>query len=404
MNKSISCDIFCTVIDNFGDIGVCWRLARQLVHEHQLSVRLWVDDLYSFSRINPDIAQDQSLQHSNGVEIRRWLLSEDSLFAFVEPAQLVIEAYACELPKSYVAKMAMQVCKPVWINMEYLSAEDWVAGCHCLPSPHPSLPLVKYFFFQGFTQETGGLLLERDLLARRDAFQKELNCQSVFWKTLGLPMRKPDEIRISMFCYENIVLPELFSTWAQSHTPVLCLVPEGRILSQVAVFFRRESIATGDVLQQGKLQVYVIPFVAQERYDELLWACDINFVRGEDSFVRAQWAGKPFVWHIYPQKDNVHYKKLSAFMKLYCAELQGEATQALQCLWERWNGKSHRGEETQAISIHTWSVYFSFMEAFQQHAREWSMQLSGNNFVLNLLNFVRKIDKMQNLGCKSDLR
>ena len=147
MNKPISCDIFCTVIDNFGDVGVCWRLAKQLVREHGISVRLWVDDLSSFGRIFPEVDQYQSIQHCNNVEIRHWnpSVGGDSL-SNVEPAQLVVEAYACELPKSYVAAMVVQENKPIWINLEYLSAEDWVEGCHCLPSPHPTLPLVKYFF------------------------------------------------------------------------------------------------------------------------------------------------------------------------------------------------------------------------------------------------------------------
>ena len=48
---SLSWDIFCTVVDNYGDIGVCWRLARQLAAEHGFAVRLWVDDLASFARL-----------------------------------------------------------------------------------------------------------------------------------------------------------------------------------------------------------------------------------------------------------------------------------------------------------------------------------------------------------------
>ena len=394
MNKPISCDIFCTVIDNFGDVGVCWRLAKQLVREHGISVRLWVDDLSSFGRIFPEVDQYQSIQHCNNVEIRHWSLfvGGDS-FPNVEPAQLVVEAYACELPQSYVAAMVALENKPIWINLEYLSAEDWVEGCHCLPSPHPTLPLVKYFFFPGFTPQTGGLLIERDLLARRDAFQSEWHSQAVFWETMGIPLPKPDEIRVSMFCYENLALSKLFSIWAQGNIPVVCLVPADRILPQVAAFFGRKGIGAGDVLQQKNLEVHVMPFIEQEKYDELLWACDINFVRGEDSFVRAQWAGKPFVWHTYRQIDDVHYKKLSAFMKLYCTGLQPEASQALYSLWEGWNmGKSG----SPAISTNIWNVYVSYTGLLQQHARAWSQHLSKNNLVLNLLNFIKKIDKMKN--------
>ena len=169
MNKSIGCDIFCTVVDNYGDIGVSWRLARQLAHEHGLVVRLWVDDLGSFARLCPEVDVALAQQMCGGIEVRHWTDS----FPQAEPARLVIEAFACGLPQRYVAAMAAQAHQPVWVNLEHLSAEEWVAGCHGLPSPHPTLPLVKYFFFPGFTPDTGGLLLEGELMARRDGFQRD---------------------------------------------------------------------------------------------------------------------------------------------------------------------------------------------------------------------------------------
>lgn len=405
MNKPITCDIFCAVIDNFGDIGVCWRLAKQLAQEHGMIVRLWVNDLVSFRRLHSAICPDMSIQHCFGVEIRHWssVFLEPPL-SKVEPAQLVIEAFACELPERYVAEMVAQERKLIWINLEYLSAEEWVAGCHCLPSPHPSLPLTKYFFFPGFTPQTGGLLLEQDLIARRDAFQSELHTRAAFWRTLGVPLPKPDEVRVSLFCYENIALPELLFNWANSNVPILCLASEGCVLSQIASFFGRECIEAGDTLQRGNLEVRVLPFIEQERYDELLWACDINFVRGEDSCVRAQWAGKPFVWHIYPQQDNVHFNKLSAFMELYCAGLQPDVAQALNNLWAGWNIGKNGDQAALTSSKHAWNEYLGHIALLRRHAREWSQHLSGNSLVLNLLNFVQKIDRMRSLECKSDLR
>ncbi|MDE2117518.1 MAG: elongation factor P maturation arginine rhamnosyltransferase EarP [Betaproteobacteria bacterium] len=383
MSKPASCDIFCNVIDNYGDIGVCWRLARQLAHEHGMAVRLWVDDLASFRRLCPEADAQLAQQRCRGVEIRHWA----SLFPEVEPAHLVIEAFACELPEPYIAAMAAQEHEPVWINLEYLSAEDWVEGCHKLPSPHPSLPLTKYFFFPGFTPQTGGLLLERDLLARRDAFQNDAAQQQAFWQSIGMAPPKPEETCISLFCYENLALPELLGAWAAGNASILCLVPEGRILPQVGQYFGDAVPCAGKGYLSGNLQVRVLPFVEQERYDELLWACDINFVRGEDSCVRAQWAGKPFVWHIYPQHDNVHMQKLRAFMALYCAGLPPEAGRALHELWEAWNGG-------QALSD-GWNDFSAQRSMLRQHAIDWAQELSGNSLALNLLDFFRSIDKMR---------
>jgi len=385
-----SCDIFCTVVDNYGDIGVCWRLARQLASEHGMVVRLWVDDLASFRKLCPEVIPDKPIQHSHGVEIRHWGV----MFAEVTPAPLVIEAFACELPQRYVQAMAEQLHKPLWLNLEYLSAEDWVAGCHGLPSPQQKLPLVKYFFFPGFTGETGGLLLEHDLLARRDAFQADQLAQEKYWQALRVPPRLPGEIRVSLFSYENAAVSTLLAVWVAGQQPLTCLVPEGRVLPQVAAFCGRERLVAGDVVQLGSLRVHVLPFVEQEEYDKLLWACDINFVRGEDSCVRAQWAGKPFIWHIYPQHDGVHMKKLHALLDLYSQGLDAETAHSLNQLWELWNAGESAAQTASTGSGQAWNQFLLHQSMLLRRARVWAQQLSSNNLALNLLDFSRKVGKI----------
>lgn len=373
LNKQLSCDIFCNVIDNYGDIGVCWRLARQLANEQGMAVHLWVDDLASFAKLCPQADATLKRQRQRGVEVCLW----GNEFAATQTADIVIEAFACKLPEAYVAAMAVQKIPPVWINLEYLSAESWVQGCHKLPSPHPRLPLTKYFFFPGFTAQTGGLLLECDLLARRDAFQNDALAQQKFWHSIGLKMPDADTLKVSLFAYENDALPTLFDAWANGTQAMLCLVPEGRILAQVEQYFA----GVGNY-SRGNLQVRILPFVAQENYDTLLWACDVNFVRGEDSCVRAQWAGKPFVWQIYAQDDGVHSEKLQAFLNLYHASLSDAASLAIQGLWRTWNG--------QGDSL-CWDDFAAALGELKPHAKNWAEHLAANNLTLNLLDFCAEI-------------
>lgn len=404
--KIISCDIFCAVIDNYGDIGVCWRLAMLLANEQGIAVRLWVDDLNCFRKLCPEIVPSQSIQQRHGVEVRHWFTP----FTKVIPAQLVIEAFACKLPEAYMQSVAAQSHKAVWLNLEYLSAESWVAGCHGLSSPQHNLALIKHFFFPGFTRETGGLLLERDLLARRDAFLADAGAQEKYWQTLGVAVRQDGEVRVSLFSYENSALQRLLAAWAGGEQLVTCLVPEGRVLPQLATFFGRQQLEIGEIVQRGKLRVHVLAFVAQAEYDRLLWACDYNFVRGEDSCVRAQWAGKPFIWQIYPQHDGVHMNKMRALLDLYCEGLEPDSARPLRALWEGWNARPVDSQDAwpslpfydspavnSTVSTNTeqlWQDFLKHTPILEQHALAWAQQLSGNNLALNILDFSHRVGRI----------
>jgi len=332
-----SWDIFCTVIDNFGDIGVCWRLARQLAQEHGHAVRLWVDDLASFAKLAPEIDPAATRQRLAGVDVHTWTPQPDAPFEPVAPHDVVIEAFACHLPEPFLAGMASAERKPVWINLEYLSAEAWVSEHHAMSSPHPRLPLTKYFFFPGFAHGTGGLLRESMLGVSRSTFLGSPAAQATLWHRLGVqPIA--GALRVSLFAYTNPALPALLEQWRDSATPVQCLVPQGLAAIQAGEWLGAR-LQPGTSHQRGNLTLQCIPFVRQEHYDELLWACDINFVRGEDSCVRAHWAAKPMIWHIYPQDDHAHRVKLDAWLERFARSgVTSQASTALTAFTHSWNG------------------------------------------------------------------
>ena len=296
-------NIFCRVIDNHGDLGVCWRLCADLAQRGH-TVRLWVDDASALTWMAP--------QGCAGVTVHAWpdaaalqSLVQDNTF---QVGDVVIEAFGCELPAAFQALMA-QGTSPVWVNLEYLSAEGYVARSHGLASPVMSGPargMTKWFFFPGFTPDTGGLLREPHLAARQTAFDRTA------WLS-ALPIDKPmaDNAQlISLFCYEPAALAGWLMQLSQADAPTHLLVAQGRPHAAV--------VAATQALQMplsgtGQLHISPLPYLNQTDFDHLLWACDFNVVRGEDSLVRALWAGQPFAWHIYPQDDLAHHDKLHAF-------------------------------------------------------------------------------------------
>jgi uncharacterized repeat protein (TIGR03837 family) len=366
-------NIFCAVIDNYGDIGVCWRLARQLATEHGIAVRLWVDDPASLQRLCPDVDPLAETQTCNQVAIRRWAES----FPDTDPAEVVIEAFGCKLPENYLAAMAQRPSSPVWINLEYLSAENWVEGCHSMASPHPRLPLTKYFIFPGFTPNTGGLLREADLLSRRDQAQA---APTALWQKLNLPIPETNGITVSLFCYDTAPIVDLLSAWESSPVPVYCLLPEGRALVSTAKYFGQSTIQPGEILRRGNLTLHAIPFLRQEDYDLLLWACDCNFVRGEDSFVRAQWAARPMVWQIYVQEENAHLVKLDAFLDRYCAGLDSATANIVRTFHHGWNNHGKLD----------WVAFVPHLTSLRAHAGGWAMQLAQQpDLAANLVIFCK---------------
>lgn len=274
-------DLFGRVIDNFGDVGVCWRLAAQLAGRGD-RVRLVLDDPSALAWMAPDGAP--------GVEVQRW----PGTMPDAGPGDVVVEAFGCDPPVPFVAAMRAAVRPPVWINLEYLSAEDYVERSHGLRSPQRD-GQNKWFFYPGFTPRTGGLLRERGLAEARTGFSR------LPWLHALGAAPHPGERVVSLFCYANPALPALLRDLAS--TPTLLLLTPGWAQSQVR----------DDALLPG-LRSVRLPWLDQPGYDRLLWSSDLNLVRGEDSLVRALWAGAPFLWQIYPQHDDAHHAKLEALI------------------------------------------------------------------------------------------
>lgn len=340
----VSCDIFCAVIDNFGDAGVCWRLARQLATEQAWTVRIFIDDPAPIALLAPR----QGL-----VEVRWWIGN----LAGIEAADVVIEAFACTIPPAYLAAMQARQRPPVWLNLEYLSAEDWVPGCHGLPSPQAGLQ--KFFFFPGFVPGTGGLLRAQNLASPLLAAQQADAISPA--PTFGGPLE------ISLFCYDNPQLPALFAAWRDDNRPISCHVCDGQPRRQAEQWLGGPLPA-----RRGNLALHALSFLPQTGYDALLARCHLNFVRGEDSFVNAQWAERPFVWQAYPQAENVHFAKLDAFLNLYTQEA------TVRDFFRAWNGGG----------MLDWPAFAARLPALAAAAPGWAKQIAAQgDLTTNLVHF-----------------
>jgi uncharacterized repeat protein (TIGR03837 family) len=258
------------------------------------------------------------------------VLPWDASLQVADCGDVVVEAFGCELPEAFVARIAQRTREagrqPAWINLEYLSAESYVERSHGLPSPvsvGAGAGLVKRFFYPGFSERTGGLLREQGLQAQQDAFD------SAAWlrDRLGIERRGGERL-VSLFCYEPAALPQLLAQLEAGPQPTRLLVTAGRATAAVQGQIGPQAAPA----LRGLLSISYLPLLPQPDFDRLLWACDFNFVRGEDSLVRAIWAGRPFCWQLYPQDDGAHHAKLEAFLRWL------QPADELALLHRVWNG------------------------------------------------------------------
>lgn len=355
-------DIFCRVIDNYGDIGVCWRLATGLAARGQ-RVRLWLDDASALRWMAPE--------GDPGVDVMPW--AQASQIDGFTVGDVLLEAFGCEIAPEFLAAYADKTAatgqKGLWINLEYLSAESFVERSHGLPSPvmtGPGAGLRKHFFYPGFTDATGGLLREPDLVTRQARFD------SIAWlQALAIECR--GERLISLFCYEPPALDELLGQLALDPQPSRLLVTAGRTAAAVSACIESKNSAQASWNKRAQLSFSYLPALSQRDFDCLLWACDLNFVRGEDSLVRALWADKPFIWQPYPQTDNVHQDKLKALLDML------DAPSSLRTFHAVWNGFNQA--TLPAIVLSEWQQTVS-----QARAR----QLQQEDLVTRIIQFALK--------------
>lgn len=366
MNDStrvVRCDIFCRVIDNFGDVGVTWRLSRLLAHEFGWDVRLFVDDVSALKALLSQEDVDKHKAGRSSPAILPWNCPPNNEFQYGVDAtfRVVVEAFACELPEAVIRAMADAARAGqavIWLNLEYLSAEAWIDDHHLLASPQ-SNGLTKHFFFPGFTEKSGGLIRERGIALARPSPDAQMVAP----------------LNVFAFAYDTDSATAACEALAND-ARIKLTMPETPLLARVFSHSPGARIARR-------------AFVPQVEFDRLLREFDVLVVRGEDSFLRAQYAAKPFVWHIYPQDEEAHLTKLDAFLNRYMVGLEPAAANALRELWMCWNGASSKAFGD------AWEAFLPHLVALQAHAMAWQHRLlRESDLATRLVTFCEKTIKI----------
>lgn len=362
IKTKLTCDIFCDVIDNYGDAGVCWRLARDIYQTRGWNVRLFINDLPTLGAITEGLKTQSNEQKLDGIAVLKWEMAERE-----QPGDVVIETFGCRLPAVFEQKIAQKNTTPVWINLEYLSAEDWVEGCHTLPSPHPQYGTKKYYFFPGVTSKTGGLIIEENLKKDREVFLKR---KKSFLKSLGADTSI--NFNQFVFCYPQAPLELFVKALAKDGRDIQLLLAAGRSASMI-------SALTKDI---PFIKAIHLSMCRQEHFDRFLWVSDSAIIRGEDSFARAQIEGCPFIWNIYPQTEETHLTKLKAFS----LRLKGIYSSEDFELWQSINLAFNTGDTS---FVDLWKQWRNRLGSMHCSSIKWSDKIhSLGSLTQNLCKFI----------------
>jgi uncharacterized repeat protein (TIGR03837 family) len=395
----VDIDILCKVVDNYGDIGVVFRLARALSElPERPRLRLVVDELRAYAAVDPSIDPSLPVQLSRGWEVYPWEGPgiEAAREAFkARPPRIVLECFACGRP-DWLEELLFDPASAepcLILDLEYLSAEPYADEFHRMPSLTRSKLVRKAMFLPGFTPGTGGLIVDRSFASalrrssgedgrlelRRDILAR---LGGRLGGRLGLPADSPSSFWTLVFSYErdySRIVADL-AAYASAR-PLLALAAAGK--SQDC--FLRAWEAAG-----RPFPALALPFLAQEAWDELLAACDFTIVRGEDSWSRAALSGRPFLWQAYPQDGRYQMVKVRAFLDRLKAHFAAPGFACLEALYLAFNDRDRdesgeRGEESLLPAL---SRYPELLEGF----RAFSASLAqGGNLAANLVTFLGEI-------------
>lgn len=374
-----SLDIFCDIIDNYGDIGVVYRLAKEMkeIHKDSVEVRVFLNRLDEFLCINKK-AKNVASQKIDGITYMTYDFLEKNVCT-ISPANVIIEAFGCTIFFKYLEKAKKE--SKLIINLEYLSGEEWAETAHLMESP-TGTALKKYFFMPGFNEKTGGIIVDSLFLKRKETVRK--NRKEYLEKYL-IDANK-DEFIGTVFSYEKNFKPLLESLKKNGKENRILIMGE-KSQNSFDYLLREEKVIKiqENLFIVDNIKIQYMPFFNQEEYEEVINMVDYNLVRGEDSFVRALLSGVPFVWHIYCQDEMAHMDKIEGFLRCF-NEWFGEKEESIKIYNKLLKDYNFRDKNSFELGKENFDDFFKNFEEIKKISEKYSEYLISKCNLINKLN------------------
>ena len=375
VKNQIDITILCKVVDNFGDIGTVYRLARALNEVCQdkknnfpaLHLRIITDNLDAFRALMPEIDTAKKMQTVKNLEIYDWNADSVCFDAFQKDVPyIILECFQCGRP-DWLERLLFDVKVPEIVHiimLDYLSAEDYAETFHRLDSLTRSVRVTKINFMPGFTDKTGGLILDNNFMQASEECKTEKKINPLFGKT----------------CF-NVLFFSYPADWRPA-VKALAYFKRGKLRVLAAQGAGLESFIKSYTECGKPFDCRILDFLPQIEWDRLLCRADLLFIRGEDSLSRACLAGIPFVWNAYPQSENYHLVKVRALLEKMRPFFGAEDFSAVENCWLSYNGGGGNIEESIKVFLHKYDElqkgFFDFSESLKKNG----------NLAFNLMTFI----------------
>lgn len=416
MDSVFDITLLCKVVDNFGDIGVVYRLARALTDlskrgeslplvgtslpptpsagdtpatPPKLNLRIIADNLESFRLLCPQIDPSKEEQTVNDWQIYNWNAETTCLNAFrKKQPRIIIECFQCGRPEWLETLLFTEKVPDVVhiIMLDYLTAEDYAETFHKLKSLTRSARVQKVNFMPGFTAKTGGLILDKPFIK---ALKARENSDVAKNESIGNCNSK-ESFNAVFFSYPRDWTPAVQALQKFSIKKLNCKLNMllARGAGHESFLNAYKNCAAGkNSAEEPLFTLTELNFLPQTEWDALLTRTPLLFIRGEDSLSRACLCGVPFVWHAYPQTEEYQLVKVQALLERMRPHFNPEAFKCVEHCWQIYNTTNSSAKDLEESLSTFLNAYSELKSGFSDFS---ASLLQNGDLATHILEFIKE--------------